>query len=442
MTMLAKVGAALQQVFGPAAEVLAKSTGAVQRVREFTPLSLSMTFVLGYLKHAQATPETLAAMALDCGAHVTPQAVDQRRTQRLVDFLKALFQKSMETVIAADRALAPMLERFTQVVVIDSSTITLPDSLKSEYEGCGGGYGQGQSGLKLQTELDLKSGRLSHIEIEPAKSPDAATCRQRIAHQPGSLRISDLGYFNIPVFAAIAAANTYFLSRLQFGTGVLTADGRPLNLLRWLGEQPGKLVDCPVLLGLKDRLPCRLIAWRVPAEVANRRRQKLIADMRSRKGKLPSAERLAWCDWSILVTNVPLTLLTPPEAVVLYRARWQIELLFKRWKSQGLLDRLEGATDVIQMVGFWSRLLACVIQHWLLVTLAWGDIRISLDKAGNVIRHGADRLAASLKQDGDLMQVLQTLARCIAKTARRNPRTKPGTFELLNHPELLDFGLN
>ncbi len=30
-----------------------------------------------------------------------------------------------------------------------------------------------------------------------------------------------------------------------------------------------------------------------------------------------------------------------PEVVELYRARWQVELLFKRLKSQGGLDTLE-----------------------------------------------------------------------------------------------------
>jgi len=442
MEMLAKVGAALQQLFGPAAVALAKTTGAVRRVREFTPMSLAQTFVLGYLKNPAATPESLAVMAVECGANVSPQAVDQRRTQELADFLKGLFQKAMETAIASTRSLAPLLERFTEVKIIDSSTVTLPDSMKQEYAGCGGAYGQGQAALKLQTELDLRSGKLSHIEIEQGKSPDAATCRQHAGHVPGSLRISDLGYFNIPVFAEIIAAGAHFLSRLQFGTGVLSPAGTPLKLLEWLAKQTGPFIDCQILLGLADRLPCRLIAWRVPEEVANRRRQKLIADMKSRKGKLPGAERLAWCDWSILVTSVPAALLTPTEATVLYRARWQIELLFKRWKSQGLLASLDGSTDVRKMVGLWSRLLACIIQHWLLVALTWGDIRISLNKAGQAIRNCADRIAASIQNAGDLIQVLTTLTKSILKTAKRNKRTKPGTFELLDNPELLDFCLN
>ena len=141
------------------------------------------------------------------------------------------------------------------------------------------------------------------------------------------------------------------------------------------------------------------------------------------------------------MTSVPLELLTPVEATVLYRARWQIELLFKRWKSQGLAAALIGSTDVRKMVGVWSRLLACVIQHWLLVTLAWGDVRISLDKAGKFIRDSANRIPAALNQSLDLIQVLMDITKCIEKACRRNKRKKPGTFELLNNPELLEFRL-
>src|SRR5207249_5684354 len=126
-------------------------------------------------------------------------------------------------------------------------------------------------------------------------------------------------------------------------------------------------VDQAIVLGQGQRLACRLIAWRVPEEQANRRRQKLRQEM-SRKGKRePSAERLAWCDWTILVTNVPVERMTPEEAVVLYRARWQVELLFKRWKTQDLVAVLNGSTPVRQMAGVWSRLLAASVQHWLVI---------------------------------------------------------------------------
>lgn len=441
MEILAKVGGALQRLFGEMAETAAAESGVIQRTRKFTALSLARTFVLGFLQTPTASDEKLAQMAVQCGVAVTPQAIEQRHTPRLVDFLERLFRHATKLVVGSDRALAPILERFTTVTMLDSSTISLPDEMQGQFRGCGGSYDSGASALKLQTELELRSGALAHVEIEPGRSPDGATSRQEARHGPGSLRIADLGYFALGVFAAMAGAGEYFLSRLQFGTHVLLHPDRAVKVLPWLAKQPGRFVDVPILLGQEQQVPCRLIAWRLPREQANRRRQKLRHELRKKKGREPSAERLAWCDWTILVTNVPGELLTPPEAAVLYRARWQVELLFKRWKSQGLVAILSGSTVVRQMVRVWSRLLAAVIQHWLMVGTIWGDPSRSLDKVWQAVQQFVGRLAVSLDRLTELERVLAEMRVTFTKTCRRDKRSKPGTFELLNDIALLDFEL-
>jgi Transposase DDE domain len=142
-----------------------------------------------------------------------------------------------------------------------------------------------------------------------------------------------------------------------------------------------------------------------------------------------------------LVTNVPAELLTPAEAVVLYRARWQIELLFKRWKSQDRVAILRGSTVVRQMVGVWARLLAALVQHWLVVTCAWGDATKSLTKVCEAVRLFVGRLLTCLDDRSGLERVLQDLCATIAKTCQRNSRSKPGTFELLKDVSRLDYVL-
>lgn len=396
MGILAKVGGALQRLFGEVTETVAAESGVIQRTRKFTGLSLARTFVLGFLKTPQASDEDLAQMAVQCGAAVTPQAIEQRHTPRLVDFLERLFRGATQLIVGSDQTLAPILARFSIVTVLDSSTITLPEEMQEQFRGCGGSHGSGAAAMKLQTELDLRSGALAHVAIEPGRSPDGATSRQEVRHGKGSLRIADLGYFALAVFAAMVAAGEYFLSRLQFGTHVLLDSGAAVEVLRWLAKQPGPFVDVSVLLGQEQRLPCRLIAWRLPPKQANERRRKLRQETKKRKGREPSAERLAWCDWTILVTNVPVELLQPKEAAVLYRARWQVELLFKRWKSQGLVAQLSGSTVVRQMVRVWSRLIAAIIQHWLMIGTVWGDPSRSLAKVWKAVSGFVGRLTAAL----------------------------------------------
>ena len=78
-----------------------------------------------------------------------------------------------------------------------------------------------------------------------------------------------------------------------------------LSLLRFL-QKHGKegLVDVSVVLGEKERLPSRLIAIRVPPEVAARRRQQIRKKARNH-GRQPSQEYLALQAWTIFITNCP-----------------------------------------------------------------------------------------------------------------------------------------
>jgi hypothetical protein len=441
MGMIAKVSGAVQALFGAMAEEVAQDYPVVQRERKFTTTTLVQTFVLGFLANPRASDRELAQTAALLGVEVTPQAVEQRHTMQLAALLKALFGKATQCIVESQKSLAPLLERFAAVYVLDSSTITLPDAMSKEYPGCGGSHGGGQAAMKLQTQWDLRSGALDPIAIEAGRNCDYKTPLQWATMARGSLRIADLGYFDTAVFERFNREGIFWLSRLQFGTSVFSTDGQRLELLDWLSKQPGPFVDCPVLVGAELKVGCRLVAWRVPQEVANRRRQKLIAETRRKDGRVPSKERLAWCDWTIQVTNVGAELATPQELAVLYRARWQIELLFKRWKSLGLIAELTGSTDERQMVRLWSRLLAVLMQHWLLLCSVWGDPRCSLAKACQAIRRHALLLAVAIGDPAKLAVAIEQLGVVLRATARQCKRKKPSTFELLNDPQLLNYSL-
>jgi hypothetical protein len=441
MSIIAKVAGAVQSLLETMAEEVAQDYPVVQRERKFTTATLVQTFVFGYLAKPRASDRELAQTAALFGVEVTPQAIDQRHTMPLAALLEALFRKATQCIIKSQKTLAPLLERFSAVLILDSSTITLPDAMREEYPGCGGSHGGGQAAMKLQTQWDLGSGAIDALKIEPGRNCDYKTPLQWAPMIRGSLRITDLGYFDTAVFERFNQNGVYWLSRLQFGTSVFSADGQRLELLDWLGQQPGPFVDQPILLGTERKVGCRIVAWRVPLEVANRRRQKLIAETRRKDGRVPSKERLAWCDWMILVTNVGAELATPQEIAVLYRARWQIELLFKRWKSLGLIAELTGSTDERQMVRLWARLLAVLMQHWLLLCSVWGNPRCSLAKACEGIRRHALLLAVAIGDLAKLAAALETLGVVLRATAKQDKRKKPSTFELLNDPQLLEYSL-
>ena len=123
------------------------------------------------------------------------------------------------------------------------------------------------------------------------------------------------------------------------------------------------------LVGREHRLPARLLVLPVPPTVAQERRRQWRAEAR-REGQTPSAARLALADWTLWLTNVPPEQLSVQEAGVLARVRWQIELLFKLWKSHGGLDDTRGQRAVRVLCEVYAKLLAMVVQHWTLLATA------------------------------------------------------------------------
>src|SRR5581483_8757137 len=126
-----------------------------------------------------------------------------------------------------------------------------------------------------------------------------------------------------------------------------------------------------VVVGSKDTLACRLIAVRVPDAVAEQRRAKEHAEAH-REGRTPRTSVLGLAGWTILLTSLDASQLTVAEALVLARLRWQVELVFKRWKSAGLgVDQWRTADPWRVLCTVYAKLLACVVAHWLAAVACW-----------------------------------------------------------------------
>jgi hypothetical protein len=438
MPIITTIARAVQSLLGPLAEEVATTVTVVRRRRKFTPATLARTFILGSLAKPNASAQDLARTAARGGVLVTPQAITQRFTDAMATFLEGLFRRAITHRVQADRTLGPLVERFPAVLLLDSTTIALPAELSDRFPGCGGSHG-GQAAMKLQVRIDLRQGALDAVAIEAGKDCDQRASLQSAPQPAGSLRIADLGYFDTEVLRGLRDREGFWASRLAFGTEVFLPEGTPIARVEDLFGPGTKVVDRPILLGKEARLPCRIVIWRVPEEVANRRRRKLIATARDKGNRPPSRERLAWCDWTIIVTNAPGDRLCPEELGVLYRARWQIELVFKRWKSLGRIADLTGATVTEKLVRLWSRLLAMVVQHWLLLGCAWGDLRCSLYKAGVTIRESTNDLTGTMDDLEGLARQIERIGQVLGKVSRRDKRKQPGTFELLNNPSLLGY---
>jgi Transposase DDE domain len=441
MNIISSAGLTLQTVLGSELDQIGRQTGAIRRQRKFSGSTLLKTIVLALLKSPKAGPANYASAAAKLGVIVTPEAIEKRFTSRLVTFLRAALKRAVVKAVAARPVDLELLRRFSAVRIGDSTQIALPESYAAEFPGCGGVAGSGKAALKIQVLWDLLTGELLTLELEPGRRSDARSALLQGPVPVGSLSILDLGYFRLERFAELGRSGAFWISRWQQGTETFHPDGRPLNLLSHLGQHRAVgPVDMPILLGVEARVACRLIALRAPQEIAARRRQKA-AEKASKHGRTASPEHLAWCDWTVYVTNCPAEMLSWKEVVVLYRARWQIELLFKLWKSHGGLDKHPSSRPAEwQMAELLAKLMGVIVQHWLLLRCTWVDARRSLWKAAGVIRDWIENLAEALDDLDRLTKVLDRLQAAIEAVAKVDRRTKhPSLFQLLSNPELLDY---
>ena len=129
-----------------------------------------------------------------------------------------------------------------------------------------------------------------------------------------------------------------------------------------------------------------------------------------------------------LTQTLQTLLTTTAEALVLARARWQIERLFKLWKSHGHIDASRSGQP-------WRVL--CEVFAKLLLG-GWAAPDRSLVKAAQTIRQHALHLASALACPTLLSRAIGVVQRCLAAGCRLNRRkTKPNTYQLLLDPVLV-----
>lgn len=433
MTTVSQIEHALEAIFGTA-DHLARETGFVQRVQKgkLSGKRFAVTQTLGLLVPGGGAMSDLGYFATHVGAHVSPQALDQRFGETTATFLKALLDVAFRQLVLADPVAIPLLQRFREVVVEDSSTFSLPDDLQAVWQGCGGRTTGTLAAFKIQVRWDVCSGGFKGMALQDGKTPDSQSPFKQQRRCACSVRDADLGYFDTAVFQQEEEAGEYSFSRYKPGNLKLFDElGHELELVSFLQANAHEhAYDCWVQVGATRRVRARLIAIPVPEEVAVKRQTayKRKAQKHSRK---VNPHLLDLAQWTLLLTNIPCDELSIGEALILLRLRWQIELLFKLWKQYAQADTSRSEQPWHVLCDFYAKLLGMLIVHWLMIAGCWQVPSRSMVKASKAIRSQLVLLAKALGGTLDLhwviQQVIEDLPMC-----RMNPRRKhPNAYQLL-----------
>ena len=420
-----------------AIEAAARRTGFVKRTSKLTGKLFLALVTFGAWSDATTTLAQLAAKVtqFDVQVEVSPEAIHQRMNQRALAFLQDMLQQALAKVQSVEHICNDgLFTDFTKVYLADSTGFALPDSLHDLFPGSGGSAAT--AGAKIQAVWDYKNSVLGHFALTPLTMPDQRYVDTVVAlAQKGVLFLFDLGYFKIKAFACIAAAGAYFLSRLNHQTTLLHTESgqvQPLALASWLTTVASDSTEHAIFLGAKERVACRLVAYRMPECIVNERR-RLAKKKAKKKGYTPSKAHLALLAWNLFITNVPQTIWQTPTIRKVYPIRWQIELIFKSWKSYLHLASIKTKKVNPTLCYLYGRMLLIVLNYALCPQVR-ATLWVKKQRERSVlklVRHFqalADRWMQAIFQSEFalrrfLQQACATAERLVAKASRKRHTT-------------------
>lgn len=379
----------------------------------------------------EATLEELVQSGILNNVEISAQGLDKRFTPESAHFAGAVLEQAVAEAVRAPNAVPiELLNRFSSVTLFDTTILNLPDELYEIWAGTGGDGPTSRSAVKAEVGFDLKTGQLIGPFLLPGKTHDNAGQLPRMELEKYSLQIGDLGYFSI---VEMAKENDVFcLSRLRHGTVLFDEQGEKFDLSSYTLQMKKDGIfrtELNVLMGNEERLPVRLFMERVPEMVSSQRRRQANKGA-SKKGKKASKKSLSLCDFTLLITTAPEEKLSFDEALVLYGARWQIELLFKLWKSHAKLETSRSENPWRILTEIYIKLLACLVQHWIILMGCWNHPHRSLVKAAQVIRNNVNLIAVNFNSLSKMLTAV--IMRCLNHCCKQNSKRKhPNTWKTL-----------
>jgi hypothetical protein len=445
--IITQATACLEDIFN-AAEInqAARKAKVVIRTSKMDGISLLRTLTFGFLQNPQASLSQLCQTAQDVGVHISRQGLDERMTEATADFLLPCLAKVLKRLQSRCGLAPEVLKQFPEVYLQDSTVQSLPDSLQELFPGSGGNASP--AALKIQVLFGLLSGNLIHVKLQTGRSSDAHFTEHVACLEKGSLLIQDLGFFNLDALQNVQDQQAFYLMRWRPDVTIFLADqpDMSLDMVRFLSAQSHPVSEYTVLVGKTARLACRMLVVHLPQEVADQRRQRLRQDAQ-RRGITPSKRSLALCEWNVFLTNLPADRLSVRQILVCYALRWQVELIFKLWKSQAGLRFLPGKRKGRVLCEVYAKLIGIALSHFLVAPLHFylidQNIEISLPKAHKILQHCSRHLFTKIGHDRlALHQQLDDLFHRILRSATKDKRIKqPSTLQRLAQANLTDLAV-
>ncbi|OFE00323.1 IS4 family transposase [Bacillus mycoides] len=330
---------------------LARDVGFVQRTSKYQAKDL-VALCVWISQNVAKTSLTQLCSCLEASTEVliSPEGLNQRFNATAVQFLQQVLAELLNQKLSSTKLLtSPYASIFKRIRILDSTAFQLPDVFSSVYPGAGGC--SHTAGVKIQLEYDLLSGQFLHIHTGPGKQHDrtyGSLCAPTVT--ANDLCIRDLGYFHLKDLQHIQDKKAYYISRIKSNTRIYQKnptpdyfqDGRIKKgteyiqidmevLMNFL--HPGQTCEISdAYVGMTDKVPTRVIVHQLTKEQQKKRLQdQTVREKKKGMKYSPRSKRLSGIN--VYMTNTPTDIVPMGQVHDWYSLRWQIEILFKTWKS-------------------------------------------------------------------------------------------------------------
>ncbi len=369
------------------------------------------------------------------GTTITYKAFyNQLAKPRFADFARTMTSRLIGDMtlkvlgFAKGRAFA----EFRHIVLQDGSSFAIHDGLREVFPGRFKVVKP--AAVELHTTMDL----LCDTPTTVVLTPDT-TNEQAFLPEPASLRASvllaDRGYLDLHYMRRVHDENGFFIIRAKAGMNpqvveAFREDGKRLRSLR---NKPLKAIH---------------------AKLSKRQRVELVVEWQVEEHPLRLRLLISWNrrtkEFCYLLTNLPAQRYPLDMIYRAYKWRWQVELLFKEWKSYANLHAFDTANPAIVEGLIWVAIAAAALKRFLAhMTQLLLEVPMSTRKVAMCAVHVLGGIVQALKTGDvaglyDAMEAAITYLACHAQRAhpkrdRQTGRSQLGLEPLFGSDDLMEF---
>ncbi|MFZ2634701.1 MAG: IS4 family transposase [Desulfosalsimonadaceae bacterium] len=287
---------------------------------------------------SQSLNDLSAALNDRHGIEIQKQSLHERFNNNALSFLKMSLEKILQSQIDYKSVLPYGSCGFNRILIKDSTCFQIDESLREYYPGSGGSGSK--ASVRIQFEYDLLSGSINDLSVNAFNEQDAKNSLATIElTREGDLIIRDLAYMGINVLKAAELLKVIYLCRVNPSTIILEKNDDQfqridfIELTKFMRSHEISSIEKEVYLGAEEKLKTRMIIFLMPEEEYAKRIRKAEQNNKKKGRGQVGKEFKARAALNLFITNTSAELIPASNVWKFYRLRWQIELIFKVWKS-------------------------------------------------------------------------------------------------------------